>query len=168
MEFKSDCWVDSIEVCGVEVWVGGAGIKKHSGHKRAFNLLRVLTMTPGCPFSRPLANRWLQPWLTPQRRLNALLWRRDEKFFGQGSKEESWSKVNKFLPGNYKVSQKKWMIAKWYIGWPIYTVCSCLWYLVHLSRIIQGWFMHQGNNFCLPTVHPSAPTTLTKVTSNPL
>ena len=41
--------------------------------KRAFNLLWVLTKTHGCPFSRPLANRWLQPWLTPQRRLNALI-----------------------------------------------------------------------------------------------
>ena len=41
-------------------------------YKRAFNLLRVLTKAPGSLFSRSLANRMPQPWLTPLRRLNAL------------------------------------------------------------------------------------------------
>ena len=49
------------------------GTKIHFGNTFR-GLLWVLTKAPGSLFSRSLANRRPQPWLTPLRRLNTLLW----------------------------------------------------------------------------------------------
>ena len=52
---------------------------------------------------------------------------------------------------------KKCLIAKFDFWVPKETVCSLLWYLEHFIGY-QGWFMYQRNNFCDPTLHPTAPT----------